>query len=450
MARSFDLIVLGTGAGGGAPATKCRRAGWSVAVIDDQPYGGTCAVRGCDPKKVLIGAAEAVDWHRRMSGSGVAGEAGIDWPALMRFKSGFTDAVPAAREKMYREAGIATYHGPAKFLSRDQVELNGEILASKHFLIASGAAPAKLGIPGESHVITSTEFLELESLPARIAFIGAGYISFEFAHLIQRAGSQAVMLGRSRPLNQFDADLVDRLVSHSREIGIQLHLDAAVTGVERTEGGYSIAFQTSAGEDRVSADLVVHGAGRTPNTAVLDPAAGGIAIDKKGGVAVNEFLQSISNERVYAAGDVALPAGSIPLTPVAAHEGHVAAANLLRGNHARPGYAGIPSVVFTIPPLAAVGLTEAEAKNRGHDLRVKSEDTAGWYASRRVREPAAMFKTIVDARTDLVLGAHLLGPHAEEVVNLFGLAIRHGITAGELRRGIYAYPTSSSDIAYMV
>src|SRR5574338_480134 len=204
----FDLVVLGTGQGGSGPAFKCRKAGWRVAVVDDLPYGGTCALRGCDPKKVLVGAAELVDWHRRMAGHGLAGDVRIDWPALMRFKRSFTDPIPEKREAAFRQAGIATYHGHARFVSDHELVVAEETLDAAHVVIATGARPAPLGIPGEQYVRSSTEFLELDELPRRIAFIGAGYISFEFAHIAQRAGAAAIVLGRGAPLRRFDQDVV--------------------------------------------------------------------------------------------------------------------------------------------------------------------------------------------------------------------------------------------------
>jgi glutathione reductase (NADPH) len=175
-----------------------------------------------------------------------------------------------------------------------------------------------------------------------------------------------------------------------------------------------------------------------------------VQTDRRGAVEVNEFLQSVSNPRVYAAGDAALPPGSLPLTPVAAHEGLIVASNLLHGNQKSPDYRGIPSVVFTVPPLARVGLTEAEVTGQQLAVRVKSEDTGEWFSNRGVRERVAMFKTIVEEDTQRVLGGHLLGPHAEEVINVFALAVRHGLTAPALKQMIYAYPTSTSDVAHML
>ncbi|HEX6037754.1 NAD(P)/FAD-dependent oxidoreductase [Longimicrobium sp.] len=450
MANSFDLVVVGTGAGGSAPASRCRAAGWSVAVVDVRPYGGTCALRGCDPKKVLVGATEAADLHERLAGNGLAGEARIDWPALVRFKRTFTDPVPGRREAAFEEAGVATLHGTARFVAEDCLVVGAREIEARHVVLAVGAAPVPLGIPGEEHVCTSTDFLELDTLPARIAFVGGGYIAFEFAHISQRAGAQAMVLGRGAPLARFDSGLVERLVARTRDLGVEVRTGTTVTAVERTADGFLVHTEGPGGAGVVIADLVVHAAGRAPNLGGLDLHRGNVRADARAGVAVNEYLQSVTNSRVYATGDAALPAGSLPLTPVAAHEGAVVASNLLHGNAKCPDYRGVPSVVFTVPPLASVGLTEAEARDRGLEVRVQVEDTGDWYANRRVREPAGMTKTIVDTRTDRVLGAHLLGPNADEVINLFALAVRHGLTATDLRHMTYAYPTHASDVVYML
>jgi glutathione reductase (NADPH) len=450
MQESLDLVVIGTGAGGSAPATRCREAGWRVAVVDDQPYGGTCTLRGCDPKKVLIGAADLVDWRRRMAGHGVAGDARIDWPALMRFKRTFTDPVPASREAAFQKAGIATHHGAARFLGGDSLVVAGHELQAAHFVVASGAEPRRLDIPGEEHLRASTDFLELDELPMRIALVGAGYIAFEFAHIARRAGTEVVMLGRERALARFDQDLVQRLVTYTRTLGVDVRLNAPATAVEARGGGYRVHFGGPSCDEAVEADLVVHAAGRAPKTRELNLGMANVRTDVRSAVVVNEYLQSISNPRVYAAGDAALPPGSLPLTPVASHEGLVVASNLLHGNQTEPDYRGIPSVVFTIPPLAGVGLTEAEARQQEIDVRVKTADTSQWYSNRRVSERCAMFKTIVENGSDRILGAHLLGPYAEEVINLFALAIRLGLTARDLKHQVYAYPTSGSDVAYML
>lgn len=451
MSDHYDLIVLGSGAAGTAPANSCREAGWSVAVVDDQPFGGTCGNRGCDPKKVLVGAADVVSWQRRMRGYGVAGDASIDWPRLMAFKRTFTDPVPAARESAFEKAGIDTLHGAARFVAEDHLVVGERELTATHVVIATGASPRVLDIPGEAYVITSTEFMELDALPRRIVFIGAGYVSLEFAHLARHAGAEVVVLGRGRPLPSFDETLVERLLEHTRTLGIDLRLDHAVNAVERSAAGHFLVHVGHGEQVHViETDLVVHGAGRVPNSAHLGAEAGNIALEHHGSVRVNEFLQSVSNPRVYAAGDVVRPRGAIPLTPVAGHEGRVVATNLLNGNSARPDFRAIASVVFTVPALASVGLTEKAARGAGMHVRVATGDTSQWFASRRVREPVGMFKTIIDEATDRIVGAHLLGAHAEEVINLFAMAIRFDIPVAELRQMMFSYPTGSSNIPYML
>ncbi len=450
MEKKFDLVVIGTGAGGSTVAHKCRKAGWDVAIIDSRPFGGTCALRGCDPKKVLVGAAELIDWNRRMKGKGISTkDTEIDWRQLMAFKKTFTEPVPENNEKAYVKAGIAAFHGRAHFLDETTVKIGDDTLTGRYVHIAAGAKPAALGIPGEEYLTTSTQFLEMEKLPERIVFVGGGYIAFEFAHVASQAGAQIKILHRgARPLEGFDPDLVDSLVEATRELGINLKLNTTVESVEKD--GDQFVVTASAGDFRQTfeADMVVHGAGRAPDIDDMNLEKAGIERGKKG-ILVNEYLQSVSNPLVYAAGDAA-DSGGLPLTPVATMEGHVVASNLLNGNHRQPNNAGIPTVVFTMPPLSSVGLREDEATKQGLKFKVKHADTSGWYSSRRIGLKYSGYKTLVEEDTGRILGAHLLGAHAEEVINIFALAIRTGLKAEDLKTMIYAYPTGSSDISYMV
>jgi glutathione reductase (NADPH) len=316
-------------------------------------------------------------------------------------------------------------------------------------VIASGAVPAKLGIPGEDQLITSDDFLELAELPERLIFLGGGYIAMEFAHVAVRAGARVVVSHRGpRPLQGFDPDLAEKVAQAARASGIDLRLETQVEAIERIDGGFRIRASGPAGTQAFEADLVVHGAGRVAEIDDLDLPAGGVERGKRG-VLVNEYLQSISNPAVYAAGDAAESAG-LPLTPVAALEGKVVAANLLNGNTVRPNYAGTATVAFTLPPIAAVGLREDEARNRGLKFAVKYQDTSSWYSSRRVAEHYSASKVLVDEGTGKILGAHLLGPSADEMINVFALAIRRGLTAEDLKDALFAYPTHASDLAYMV
>jgi glutathione reductase (NADPH) len=449
MARKFDVVVIGTGEAASQVVWQCRSAGWQVAVIDSRPFGGTCELRGCDPKKVLVGAAEAVDWVRRMKRKGIRAEQlCIDWQELMRFKHSFTEPVPKNREEEFAKAGIATFHGRARFIG-PSVQVNDEVLEGRYVVIAAGQKPADLKIAGTEHLTTSEQFLELDGLPKRILFIGGGYIAFEFAHVAARAGAHVTIAHRGpRPLSPFDPDLVDQLVKSSRELGVDVQLGTEVIGVEKGSGQLAVRASASGQQHTFEADMAVHAAGRTPEIDDMNLDAAGVAWDGQG-VKVNEFLQSVSNPVVYAAGDAAA-SGAPRLTPAARYEGIIVAANLLKGNSRKPHYLGIPTVVFAIPPLAAVGLSESEAHKQALKFKVKKEMTSDWYSSRRVAEKYSGFKVLVEEGTDRILGAHLLGIEAEEVINLFGVAMRAGMRATDLKHMLYAYPTRGSDVSYML
>lgn len=447
--HSLDVVVIGTGSAGQTVAGSCREAGRTVAVVDDRSYGGTCAQRGCDPKKVLVGAAEVIERVRAMRGKGVAGEVRIDWAELMRFKRGFTEPVPESTGKRFEDAGIAMFHGAARFTGPQTLVVGDDELEAKHVVIAAGARPATLGIAGEELLTLSDAFLDLDELPERIVFVGGGYVSFEFAHLAARAGAKVTVLHEGvRALERFDADLVERLVKWSRELGMEVQLSTAVKAVERDSRGLRVKAERDGKPVEYAAEMVVHGAGRVPNIDELDLAAGGVASERQG-VTVNEYLQSRTNGAVYAAGDCAA-SGNPPLTPVAGWEARLVAENLLQGNQRKALGGAIPSVVFTLPPLAAVGLDEATARGEGLDFRVATGDMAGWYSSRRIGETCAAYKVLVENGTERILGAHLLGAQAEEHINLFALAMRRELKAAEVAETLYAYPTHGSNTQYMV
>jgi glutathione reductase (NADPH) len=476
-AHIFDLIVIGTGTAASTAAHECSSEGWKVAIIDSLSFGGTCALRGCDPKKVLVEAAKVIDSAQRHQNNGVLGsdKVHIKWSDLIRFKRTFTEPFPEHREEGYKKAGIVPFHGHARFIGLNAVRVEGEdkgnnnknaVLNGKKILVATGAKPMQLNIPGSENITTSDQFLEFgeDHLPDRIAFVGGGYISFEFAHIAARAGAKEVtILHRGKqPLEHFDPDLVNLLVQRSRDIGIDIHLQSAVEKIDKSSdgGSYAVHYSNSSivsnnnnnqkkKTTRIECDMVVHGAGRIPNVEGLDLAAAGVEHTMQG-IKVNDYLQSVSNPSIYAAGDVAA-SGGLPLTPVATYEGSLVATNLIKGNVLKSNYSGLPSVVFTIPPLASVGMQEKEAKEAGFKFRIRYENTASWSSSRRVGEPCSGFKILIEQDSDRILGAHILGPHAEEVINIFSMAIRLGLTAKELEDSLlYAYPTSTSDVVYML
>ena len=448
--QRYDLIVIGAGMAGVAAANKCAAQGWRVGIVDSLPYGGTCALRGCDPKKILRRGAEIVDSVRLMSGKGIDGDGlSINWADLMKHKHGFTDPIPGKMEEGLASSGVERLHGHARFTGDRQVEIDATAYESERFLIAAGARPRPLDNTGHEHVIDSTDFLDLDVLPSRILFVGGGFISFEFAHIAARAGASPVIVDRGeRPLKGFDPDLVELLVERGADVGVELHRGTSIASVERTGQSYAVTLRVGDVHETVETDLVVHGAGRIADLAGLGLDAAGVEWSERG-VKVADHLQSTTNPAVWAAGDSADTAG-MPLTPVAVSEAKVAASNMLNGTTRIPDYTGIPTAVFTIPELTRVGLLEAEAREQGIDLAVRYSDTSGWFSNYRIGETTAAAKILLDESTDRIVGAHLLGPEYGELINTLGLAIKTGLTARQLKSATAAYPTVGSDLGSML
>lgn len=448
MGREFDLVVIGTGTAARVVAIRMRKANWTVAVADPKPFGGTCALRGCDPKKMLVGGAEAVDHARRMNGLGVEGSTALDWPELIGFKRSFTDPVPSKQESLYADHGIEAFHEHASFVAPDTLEVGGETLKAANIVIAAGARPVPLGIPGEEHLVDNEGFMDLERLPRRIVFVGGGYIAAEFSHLAARAGARVTVLQRgARILKGFDRDLVGWLTEKFDDIGIDVRTDTRVEAIEKVPDGFRVVTSQGGEILSVEADLVVHASGRVPALDGLDLELGDVET-KDGRLVLDEHLRSVSNPKVYAAGDAALVGP--PLTPVSTHDAKVVVDNLLNGPRRSPDYRGIPTVAFTVPPIAAVGLDEEQAREKGMRFRTSSERVPEWFTARQAAEKVYGYKVLIEEETDRILGAHLVGPHAEETINLFALAIRNDLTASDMSSTMFAYPTAASDLASML
>ena len=446
--QTFDVLVIGTGSAGATVAQAAREAGKTVAIIDKLPFGGTCSQRGCDPKKVLVGAAEIIARAHQLQGKGIKNDPTIDWPALMRFKKTFTDPVSEKTEIKFTDLGVSLFHGPAAFVSADTVRVGKDELQAGHIIIATGQRPKPLDIPGEELLIDSTGFLELPQLPKKIVMIGGGYIAFEFAHIAARAGAQVTILHQGkRPLEGFDADLVGLLVKATEAIGIRVSLDSNVTAVTGKPDHLTVRYSQNGKEHSTSTELVVHAAGRVADVAELNLEKAGVKVGEKG-ILVNQHLQSTSNLAIYACGDVADK--GLPLTPFASYEGQIVADNILNGNRTKYTNNPVPSVVFTIPPLASVGLTQEQANEKGLAVNVTFQETADWYSSRRINESFSGFKILIDEKTDQIVGAHLLGSGSDEVINMLTLAMKYRIPATELVSTLFAYPTHGSDLKSML
>jgi len=437
---TYDLVAIGSGWAGGSAALRCAGKGWKVAVIDRQPFGGTCALRGCNPKKALVSVSHAHALFRRLKGLGIEGKAAVNWGDLFAFKKDFVRDIPRRNEQQYREAGIDRFHGTASFTGPETLTVNDTELTSRFFLIGSGAGPRQLGIMGEEHLMTSDDFLKGNGKPDRIVFIGGGYIAFEFSQIAAEAGIEVTILQRDpHLLKPFEPDLVARLAGYMQKANIRILTDVEVTEIKPGP----VVVTRSHGE--FPADWAVNSAGRIPLVKDLDLDRAGVQTGKQG-VVVNRYLQT-DNPRIYAAGDCC--AAGVPLTPSARLQYYIATSNMLEGNQHIWTEPFIPSVAFTDPPIAMVGLTEARARGKNRRIQVIQADSSDWPTHRRVGISTGGYKIIIDPDTKKILGAHLLGHHAQEVINLFALAMRCGLTYPELRHLPLAYPTAASDIASM-
>jgi glutathione reductase (NADPH) len=445
--RAYDVVVIGSGPAGGTIAPQCRSAGRTVALVEAREFGGTCPNRGCNPKKVLLSAAEAVNRSRDMHERGVWGEITVDWPELMRFKRSFTEPVSERNENAFKNRGIDIYRGAAQFVDKRSVRVEDQVLSANHFAVVAGMIPRRLNIEGEHLAITSEEFLELDQLPASLILIGGGFISFEFAHIAAGAGAKVIILEMTDTiLPEFDQDLVKVMVEASRDIGIDVHTNMPVSMISREDS----LLKVHVGEEKdhaFTAALVVNAAGRVPNVDGLKLEQANIKSSPKG-IIVNEYLQSVSNAAVYAAGDVA--ATPFALTPVASMEGEIVAKNIIDGNLQKPDYRGIPQVVYTVPPLASVGMLEEDVKEQGIIYESRFFNTSSWFSSKRIGLRHSGAKVLIAKNSKRILGAHLFGHCAEEVINIFAMAIKGNLTVHNLERMVWTYPSSTYEIRYML
>ena len=447
--KEYDVFIIGSGMAGMTIANKCASNGLNVGITDELPYGGTCALRGCDPKKVIIGATEVRDFAKRLNGNGIDTIPKVNWKDIMAFKQTFVDEMPPKIEKGYKKNGIDTFHSSAKFLSENTLQVGNDKVRAKKIVIASGSKPRVLEFEGGHFAKSSTDFLNLEKLPKSLLFIGGGYIAFEFAHIAARCGAEVTIVHRGEnPLGNFEQDIVKHLVSATKKLDIKLILNTEVMAIEKVDNQYRVKGKSTKKTEYFEAESVFNSAGRPPAIFDLELDKADIAFTNKG-VTVDKYLQSTSNPHIYAAGDAADSEG-LPLTPVAVLEGHTVASNIIKGNSKEISYPPMPTVVFTLPTMASVGYTESEAKERNYNIRINYKEVGDWFNAKRLNVKEYAFKTIVDEETQTILGAHLIGPHTEETINLFAMAIKTKMKVNEIRTMIFSYPTMTSDIPYML
>jgi len=443
--RSFDVVILGGGNAGMGATVATREAGLNVAMIEPDLLGGTCPNRGCMPKKVLVAAAHALDEIERAKTHHIAvGKRSLDWAAMIDREKAMIRGIPDSLADVMNRRGVEVIRDRGRFAGPNAVAVGGEILESKHIVIATGSKPRRLPFPGAELMITSDEVLSERTLPASIVFVGGGVIALEFSHVYTRAGARVTILEMMpRLLTNMDADAVAQLHSETERIGVDIHTAVEIQRIERTRDRLRVIYREGSSERALEADRVVNGAGRVADVDGLDLSAGRVGSDRDG-IALDAHLRSTSNAAVYACGDVV--ATSPQLSPIATYEGRTVGRNIVDGPKHMPDYASIPACVFTVPALASVGLTQTAAEEQGIELRVEVNDMRNWLSGRTYAETAAWAKVLIDRQTDRIIGAHILGHAGEELIHIFALAMRHGITAGDIKDLIYGFPTFSADI----
>ncbi|HEX7007259.1 MAG TPA: NAD(P)/FAD-dependent oxidoreductase [Alphaproteobacteria bacterium] len=443
--RRVDVLILGGGNAGLGVTVPTREAGMSVALVESRDLGGTCSNRGCTPKKVLVAAAHALHEIELAKAHHITvGRPTLDWAALIDREKAMIADVPKTIAGLMEKRGVDVVRGAARFIAPDAVAVDGETIEARHIVIATGSKPRALPIPGAEHMITSDDVLSERTLPRDVVFIGGGVIALEFSHVYVRAGARVTILeALPRLLGAMDADAVDRLHAATEALGIGVRTDVKVQRIEKAGDRLRVVFDQNGEARAVEADRVVNGVGRVANVDRLDLDAGKVA-HEGGRVQIDGHLRSTSNEAVYVCGDALW---STPqLSPVATYEGRIVGRNIVDGPRHVPDYDSIPSCVFTVPALASVGLTEARARELGRDIDVHTADMRDWFSGRTYAEPLAWAKVVVDKPSDRILGAHITGHSGEELIHLLAMAIRHGITAGQIKSAVFGFPTFSADI----
>lgn len=448
--KEYDVFIIGTGTAGKNVAKACAEKGLKVAIADNREFGGTCSQRGCDPKKVLLGLTEIFDRSEKMKGKGITNLPEVNWEDLMKFKQTFVTAVPAATEKDLIQKGIELYHQSPKFLDENILSVEGKTVTAKKIVIATGQIARPLDIVGEKYALKSEDFLNLPELPASMLFIGSGYIGMEFAHIAARMGVKVTVIDiLSRPLANFDEQLVKLLQKASEELGIKFIFNAEVEKIEKLQKNFRVTTKQNKKEISATAEIVFNTSGRVPSIDDLYLEKGNIEFSKKG-IVINEFLQSVSNKNVFSCGDVSASEG-LPLTPLSSYESGVVAENILKGSNFRTiNYPPQPSVVYTLPNLASIGFSEAAAKEKGFEVRVEYKEAQDWFNAKRINEKFYAYKSITDKKTGNILGVHLLGPEAGEVINMFSIAMAGNVTMENLKNMLFAYPSWGNDVKSMV
>ena len=445
--RSYDFVAIGGGNAGLTPASTIAAAGHKTAVIDRGPIGGLCSLNGCNPKKVLVRSSELLDEIRHASRFGIeVAEPRVDWSRVIDRKETFTNTVTASAEASLKDQRIDLIQGSPRFVSKTALEVNGETIEAGSFLIATGSVPRPLGFEGADLTKTSDDILALRVVPDDLVIIGAGVVAMEFGQVFARLGSRVkIVTPGTQALSGEDEDMVAALVEFSARLGIEFIFKARIKALRREGESLTMEFDADGKAHTARADFVLNAAGRVASIDGLALDRAEVETDRRG-VVVDDYLRSTSNPVIFAAGDAH---GRLQLSPIASYEGRVVAKNFLEGDAERVNYDAIPRAVYTVPPLASVGLTEAEARKRGLDINVTTSNMEGWKVYAIIEGgQIARAKIITEKESGRIVGAHIYGGEAGENINFFALAMRFQIKADDLKQMVYAYPTLASALPY--
>ena len=442
----FDLFVIGAGSGGVRASRVAAAHGAKVAVAEEFRVGGTCVIRGCVPKKLLIyGAHFAEDLKDARRFGWNVPDCGFEWTTLRdnvlgevdRLEGLYRNTLNSHKVEMIPERAVVTGPHSVKLAS-------GREVTAKYILVATGAWPVMPDIEGAEHGITSNEVFHLDQCPKRIVIVGAGYIANEFAGIFHQFGSHVTIVNRSSTLLRgYDEQIRDRLLQISMTKGINFRFNAHMERIEKTDdGALCVHFKDG---DPVSADVVLFATGRKPNVDGLGLDSAGVELDDKGAIKVDDYSRT-SCESIYAVGDVT---DRLQLTPVAIREGHTFADTVFGGNPRTVDYDCVPSAVFSHPPLAGVGMTEAQAKNKLGTVKVYTSDFRPMKYVLAGREERALYKMIVDATTERVVGLHMIGPDAPEILQAAAIAVKAGLTKQDFDDTVALHPSMAEELVLL-
>ncbi|MBC8242496.1 MAG: glutathione-disulfide reductase [Alphaproteobacteria bacterium] len=444
MAYDFDLFVIGAGSGGVRASRIAAGHGARVAVAEEYRYGGTCVIRGCVPKKLFVYAshfsedfedAEAFGWS--------VGKVSFDWSKLVANKDREIDRLNGIYIKLLDGAGVRRYDGRARLLDTHTIEVAGETVSTEHILLATGGTPTMPDVPGIEHAISSNEAFHLETLPEHITIVGGGYIAVEFAGIFNGLGRSVTQLYRSEQiLRGFDRDVRDHLAGEIRKKGIDLRTETNVTAIEKTENGYRLSLTNG---ESLDTGLIMYATGRHPNSGDLGLEAVGVELAKGGAVKVDEWSQTnIAN--IHAVGDLT---DRIALTPVALMEGHAYADTVFGNLPRQPNHQDVPAAVFSQPSVGTVGLTEEQARAEIGEVDIYKSSFTPMKHTLTPSAEKTLMKLIVDAKTDRVLGCHVVGPDAAEMVQGIGIALKCNATKAQFDATVGIHPSAAEELVTM-